>query len=213
MRAPGAGAALVRARWWWAKVARALVQLAAGVMLVQLKAQTPEATSRIAHLVQYALDVFVVAPWSFLLLAAGASSMLESMAMLWGIAMPRSYNRPFGRRNISEFWAHWNMTATRVFRDLFFYNKWGMKRANAYVNTMAIFVACGAWHAANPYWVLWGTLHGLFFCAFLKMKSSAFAKTSIGKSLLAGTPGIAITYVVVCLCWYLPSKIIALVGL
>ena len=54
---------------------------------------------------------------------------MERLAEFWGIELPTSFNYPFGQTNISEFWARWNMTVTRICRDYLFYNRWGFKES------------------------------------------------------------------------------------
>src|SRR5205814_3189155 len=113
------------------------------------------------------LNIFFFAPWGFLWLAGGTFHVMEAAASLWALTLPPSFNAPFGRPNLSEFWANFNMTATRVFRDYVFMTRWGLKRPNLYLNAVLVFVFCGAWHSFNAYWLLWGLLHGLGFALFL----------------------------------------------
>ena len=56
---------------------------------------------------------------------------------------------------------------TSAFRDMLFFNRWGLAHPNLYLNTVVVFLAVGLWHAVNPYWILWGLIHGLGFCAFI----------------------------------------------
>ena len=115
---------------------------------------------------------------------------------------------------MSAFWMNWNMTATFVFRDYLFYNRWGRGTYNIYVNTILLFTLVGLWHEANAYWILWGFLHGLLFCCFLLWRKY---NQRLGHDPLRGTPlsrtaGRALTYFCVCILWYLPSKILQKAG-
>ncbi len=102
------------------------------------------------------------------------------------------------------------MTVTRVCRDYLFYNRWGFKKVNVYLNLMILFVAIGAWHGTNLYWISWGALHGLGFCAYLYYRNNkdrfAFAHERMRPVFHELAARIS-TYVFVCLCWYLASKI------
>jgi alginate O-acetyltransferase complex protein AlgI len=159
------------------------------------------------------LDIFATGPWSFYLSTSGTFHLMECFALCWGIELPPSFNWPFGKRNIAEFWNRWNMTVTRVCRDYLFYNRWGLKRVNVYLNLMLVFLAVGLWHSTNLYWGTWGLLHGAGFCVYLWYRNhkQRFALTAqmvpikireIGSS--------ALTYIFVCLCWYAANKITAL---
>src|SRR5207247_90603 len=106
------------------------------------------------------------------------------------------------------------MSVTAVFRDYLYYNRWGRKTYNVYFNTIVLFLLVGLWHAANSYWLLWGLLHGLLFCAFLIW--TRYGKPSMRLPLqgtvISRMSSIALTYVAVCACWYLPSKILQKLG-
>lgn len=157
-------------------------------------------------------DAFGVSPWSFLLLWSGYYKIMECLALMWGVALPPSFNMPFGRPNISEFWANWNMSATSIFRDYLFYTRWGKRKPSPYLNTMIIFLLVGLWHGSNWYWVIFGLMHGAGFCCFIWYRQ----KRSLKRFELAAVPfqlfGRVITYIFVCSCWIAPSRILKLLG-
>ncbi len=157
-------------------------------------------------------DAFGVSPWSFLLLWSGFYMLMECLALMWSVRLPPSFNRPFGRPNISEFWANWNMSATSVFRDYLFYARWGGRKPNAYLNTMIIFFLVGLWHGLNWYWVIFGLMHGVGFCCFIWYRQ----RRGLKRFEIAAIPfqlfGRAITYIFVCSCWIAPSRILKLLG-
>jgi D-alanyl-lipoteichoic acid acyltransferase DltB (MBOAT superfamily) len=156
---------------------------------------------------------FSLAPWSFYLLWAGYFNFMERLAPFWGLNLPPSFNRPFGRRNLSEFWANWNMSATSVFRDYFFYNRWGLAKANLYINTLIVFLMVGVWHGLNGYWILWGLLHGIGFCGYLWYSANK-SRFAIWRHQVLDSPfrfaGPVVTYMYVCSCWFLPPTILKL---
>jgi len=199
-------AGTLRNRDWWMKLALAAVQIAIGVALNYLSETITASGTRWTK----ALIIFVTGPWGFYLGASGLFHLMECLAMLWGIELPPSFNWPFGQRNLAEFWNRWNMTVTRVCRDYLFYNRWGFKRANIYVNTMLLFLAVGLWHDMNLYWGSWGMLHGIGFCIYLWYRTHkeqfAFA-TSLGSERVRAIVSASATYVFVCLCWYVATKI------
>ena len=198
---------------WFRKLLLASVQLVLGLGLSAFQVWLSGAGAGIPRWERAAVS-FSLAPWSFYLLWAGYFNFMEALAPFWGINLPPSFNRPFGRRNLSEFWACWNMTATSIFRDYFFYNRWGLTKVNLYLNTLIVFLMVGVWHGLNGYWILWGLMHGIGFCAFLwyRSKKERFAawqqKFPAAPLRLAS---IGATYVYVCSCWFLPPTILKLI--
>jgi D-alanyl-lipoteichoic acid acyltransferase DltB (MBOAT superfamily) len=192
------------------RLAPAALALAAGLVVVPA---VDLALARSVHadaLGAKALRLFGLGPWGFYWATAGLFGIVEASGMMCGLQIPRSFDSPFGRRNLSEFWARWNMTATRVFREYAFMNRWGLSRPNPYLNSVVVFALCGAWHATNAYWIGWGLLHGVGFAAFLWFKQRAAPRLpeAWGGSLAWRLTSAAGTYAFVCLCWYVPSKLV-----
>ena len=160
------------------------------------------------------LVALLSAPGGFYLVTAGYFQFMEGLALPVGITLPPSFNYPIGRENIAMFWANWNMTATAVFKDYLFYNRWGFQRYNIYLNTIVLFTLVGLWHAANAYWLLWGFLHGILFSGYLAWRHYVKPVThDAGRwPVFSKLWAPALTYVAVCSCWYLPSKIIGKMG-
>jgi D-alanyl-lipoteichoic acid acyltransferase DltB (MBOAT superfamily) len=204
---------VVRTTWkssgWWRQLAAGAAKLVTGQALYFsrhiMATQWPE-----AHLWNNAAITFVINPLGFYLSTAGYFDLMQTLGQLCGFKLPASFNFPIGRENISAFWMNWNMTATFVFRDYIFYNRWGLRGYYVYFNTLLLFTLVGLWHAANAYWILWGFLHGLLFCTFLMwrkynvhLKALPFRGTFVSSAAAR-----ILTYVCVCACWYLPSKIL-----
>ena len=199
---------------WLGKFVIAILQITAGVILTNLHQGMYVSNGLGRPLWLKLLDGFGISPWGFLFVWAGYYKLMECLALLWGVTLPPSFNRPFGRSNISEFWANWNMTATSVFRDYLFYNRWGGQSINVYLNTLIIFTLVGMWHSFNLYWVLWGLLHGIGFCIFIWYSQSRQRPShdnthgTWGSRLLGGDA----TYIFVCSCWLLPSPFLKIIG-
>ncbi|MBZ5608725.1 MAG: hypothetical protein LAP38_10730 [Acidobacteriia bacterium] len=194
---------------WWFEAAAATAKLMVGVSLnfgqQLLRTHFPQ-----AHYFDNAISAFVTGPIGFYLTTAGYFHWMELLARPAGVKIPPSFNFPVGRENISAFWMNWNMTATYVFRDYLFYNRWGRRTYNIYFNTILLFTLVGLWHAANAYWVLWGFLHGLLFTIFLLWRKyrGALPRLPLAGTRLANMGARVLTYFSVCMCWYLPSKIL-----
>jgi D-alanyl-lipoteichoic acid acyltransferase DltB (MBOAT superfamily) len=195
---------------WWRGIGLATLQISLGLLLAGFQLSLPE--SGLPRWEKVAIT-FLLAPWSFYLLWAGYFRFMEEFAVFWGLKLPPSFNKPFGRANLSEYWAAWNMTATSVFRDYLFYNRWGRKSFNIYVNTLIVFTLVGLWHSMNWYWVLWGAIHGVGFCAYVWYKKNKERFRLTPPQFFHGQRrvlGAVATYLYVCAALMLPSQLIKL---
>ena len=193
----------------WKEIALAAATLAAGIGIgygqTALGSYLPH-----AHFLRNAISVFFAGPFSFYLTFAGYYRFMQALALPCGLKVQPSFNFPMGRENISSFWMNWNMTATFVFRDYLFYNRWGRQTYNIYFNTILLFTLVGLWHSTNTYWALWGFIHGLLFCTFLLWRkyNSRLGWLPFRGTRAANLAARCLTYFAVCIAWYLPSKII-----
>jgi D-alanyl-lipoteichoic acid acyltransferase DltB (MBOAT superfamily) len=195
--------------WWrWLGVL-ACIQLAAAVGLQRWNDHFYIELHQRPLLVEFC-TVFFAAPWMLYLLNAGSTNAMRSAGTFWNVELPPGYERPFGRVNISEFWAHYNMTVTLLFRDMVFFNRWGLKKMNPYFNVVVVFVLIGLWHKTNLHYLVWGLLNGFGFAVYLWWRSN-LRLTGIG-SRLGLTPAVArfasaaFTYVFICTCDYLAGR-------
>jgi len=198
---------------WWMKITTGAAMLIVGLALGAAQQFMSHRFSQ-APLWNAATTALLYGPVGFYLTNAGYFHLMESLGQPAGFKLKESFNFPFGRENISIFWANWNMTATAVFRDYLFYNRWGLRTYNVYFNTLLVFTLVGLWHAANAYWILWGFLHGLLFCGFLiwRKYGNRLSGIPLRGTSIAQMAARTFTYVSVCACWYLPSKIIQKLG-
>lgn len=202
---------LWRSSDWWLEMLAAVAKLTAGISFGAAQAII---SNRWPHFWANVLLTFVSGPLGFYLSTAGYFQLMEVLARPAGFQLPPSFNLPIGRQNIAEFWANWNMTATFMFRDYLFYNRWGMQTYNIYFNTILLFTLVGFWHAANPYWILWGFLHGVLFCSFLiwRKYKNVLEGVPLRGTRTANLMARVLTYAAVCLCWYVPSKLLQKMG-
>jgi D-alanyl-lipoteichoic acid acyltransferase DltB (MBOAT superfamily) len=111
-------------------------------------------------------------------LAIGVSGLL-------GIHVHENFDRPFSKRNLQEFWAHWHITLTDYMRDMVFVplSKSLVRRfgpaATPHCIALAIaivFVLMGIWHGAGPTFVIYGLWHAVgvvavhYYTLFLKKR-------------------------------------------
>lgn len=202
-----------RSPGWWMEACAATAKLGGGILLGTFQQLFPIHGPH-AHFLNNALATFLTGPIGFYLTTAGYFHWMELLARPAGLKLPPSFNWPVGRENISTFWMNWNMTATYVFRDYLFYNRWGGRNFNIYLNTLILFTMVGLWHEANAYWILWGFLHGLLFTGYLLWRKygSRFGRIPLRGTLVSQVAARIFTYFCVCMCWYLPSKILQKLG-
>lgn len=111
-------------------------------------------------------------------LAIGVSGLL-------GIHVHENFDRPFSKRNLQEFWAHWHITLTDYMRDMVFVplskslvRRFGPALApHCIALAIAIvFVLMGIWHGAGPTFVIYGLWHAVgvvavhYYTLFLKKR-------------------------------------------
>jgi D-alanyl-lipoteichoic acid acyltransferase DltB (MBOAT superfamily) len=194
---------------WWSEITAGGAKLTIGIGLAVgqklLTSYWPQ-----AHLTNAATAALLTGPLGFYLTFAGYYQLMTAMGRPTGHTISDSFNFPIGRENISAFWMNWNMTATSLFRDYMFYNRWGFRNYNVYCNTMILFTVMGLWHAANPYWILFGMIHGLLFCSFLVWRKyrHRLGHVPLQGTLAAQITARILTYLCVCAGWYLPSKLL-----
>jgi len=189
-------------RGWWtdAAVHFSMLVAAAAVLFLQPRLMDAGPAGRLAI-------YYGTSPWGWYLVAAGYTGLLRLAGALGGVAVPVNYDAPFRSTSIAEFWSRWNITVTSAFRDMLFFNRWGLAHPNLYLNTIIVFLAVGMWHAVNPYWILWGLIHGIGFCVFILWRKLR----GPGARPLPRLVGWGLTYGFVCSCWVVPSQILKLV--
>lgn len=96
---------------------------------------------------------------------SGYSDIATGVAKLFNINLTLNWRRPLFSRSLHEFWKRNHISITTWFRDYLYiglggsrvnYNRW-------LLNIFLVFVISGFWHGANFTFVIWGTLHGLFY--------------------------------------------------
>ncbi len=98
---------------------------------------------------------------------AGYTNMAIGLGHLMGFTLPRNFDRPYTAQSVTEFWRRWHITLSRWFRDYLYIPLGGNRHGGlrTYVNLLAVFLLCGAWHGARWNFVVWGLYHGLFLVA------------------------------------------------
>ena len=101
---------------------------------------------------------------------SGYCDMASGIAFMFGIQLPMNFDSPYKATSIIEFWKRWHMTLSRFLRKYIYFPLGGSRKGAVitYVNVMIVFLASGIWHGAGWTFLVWGLMHGLFYC-FTKM--------------------------------------------
>jgi D-alanyl-lipoteichoic acid acyltransferase DltB (MBOAT superfamily) len=112
---------------------------------------------------------FYLFPWQIYFNFSGYTDIVRGCGQLLGFQLPENFNRPFGARNLIEFWDRWHMSLTQWLRVYFFMASYRYVaehsrqhlRTAGYVlmgMTMLIF---GLWHGFSMGYLLFGIVSGL----------------------------------------------------
>lgn len=95
---------------------------------------------------------------------AGYSLLAIGVALLFGVALPANFDRPFLSRSMPEFWRRWHISLNTWLFDYVFSpltTGGGRLHGRIATNLIVVFMLSGIWHGARWTFVLWGLLHGL----------------------------------------------------
>jgi D-alanyl-lipoteichoic acid acyltransferase DltB (MBOAT superfamily) len=135
---------------------------------------------------------------------AGYSTMAIGFARLLGYRVPRNFNFPYSRTNITDFWRNWHISLSRWLRDYLFISLGGSRagRSRYYLSLLTTMVLGGLWHGASFNFLIWGGLHGVALCMHKVWKGVFGAEV---RPPFSGLPWVVFswfaTQVFVFLCW------------
>ncbi len=159
-----------------------------------------------AALFAYSLQIF----FDF----SGYSEIAIGLGMLFGIHLPKNFDHPYLKPDLTKFWSSWHMTLTQWIRSYVFNPLTRSLRGNKekplpqwliiLITQLTTMLLIGLWHGVSVNFVIWGLWHGLGLFvhqlysrktgAWLRTKSAAFLKVYTAVSGAA-------TVLYVCLGW------------
>jgi D-alanyl-lipoteichoic acid acyltransferase DltB (MBOAT superfamily) len=97
---------------------------------------------------------------------SGYCDMATGVGLMFNIDITQNFNSPYRALTVTDFWKRWHITLTRFFRNYLYIPLGGNRKGKVrtYLNYFFIFVVSGLWHGANVTFIVWGAVHGLFFC-------------------------------------------------
>ena len=93
------------------------------------------------------------------------SNIAIGAAQVMGFRLSQNFERPYFSKSIREFWKRWHMSLTSWFMDYLYFPLGGSRcsKARKYFNVMIVFMVSGLWHGSSFTFVVWGTLHGIYY--------------------------------------------------
>lgn len=139
---------------------------------------------------------------------SGYSKIARGISKLFGFNLMQNFNFPYFSRNIGEFWRRWHISLNTWFRD-YLYIPLGGSRQGKYrslLNVFIIFLVSGFWHGANWTFIVWGSIHALFFApVFLLNNNRKFLKpfhfSKLNIDNMKQLFGVISTYIIVTFAW------------
>ncbi len=116
-----------------------------------------------AALFAYALQIY----FDF----CGYSEIAVGLGMLFGLHLPRNFDHPYLKPDLTKFWSSWHMTLTQWIRSYVFNPLTRSLRANkerplpqwliVLITQLTTMLLIGLWHGVSVNFIIWGLWHGI----------------------------------------------------
>ena len=103
---------------------------------------------------------------------AGYSYIAIGCARIFGLNLTQNFKSPYLAENITDFWRRWHISLSSWLRDYVYIPLGGSRKGDIRkcLNTMTVFLICGAWHGVGFNYIAWGMLHGAYSVADFCLK-------------------------------------------
>lgn len=94
---------------------------------------------------------------------SGYTDVARGSALLFGLELPKNFDRPYQATTVADFWRRWHMTLSSWLRDYLYFPLGGSRAGpfRAYVNLWITLFLIGLWHGASWTFVIYGNLQAL----------------------------------------------------
>ena len=135
-----------------------------------------------AALFAYALQIY----FDF----CGYSEIAVGLGVLFGIHLPKNFDHPYLKPNLTRFWSSWHITLTQWIRSYVFNPLTRSLRGNKsrplpkwliiLITQLITMLLIGLWHGVSVNFVIWGLWHGigLFVHQFYSQKTGAWLRST-----------------------------------
>ena len=130
---------------------------------------------------------------------AGYTNTMIGISSLFGLELTQNFRIPYLAENVVEFWRRWHISLSSFLKDYIYIPLGGNRKGNARkaLNTIVVFIVCGAWHGAGLSFLAWGLMHGIFNVLAGNLKKGK-ANISI---LVTGNIGRVVNFIIVTFAW------------
>lgn len=108
--------------------------------------------------------------WDF----SGYTDIARGSGRIMGIRLSENFKRPLFARTMQQLWSRWHISLTNWLRDYVFkllpIKKGRHLRSQLALRGLLIFLLIGLWHGNTINFVLWGTLHGIYYVAEVTLR-------------------------------------------
>lgn len=163
---------LKKKQWNWDNLAQGIFMFSLGLGKKVLIADTFGVAANWGFQDVYALDstnaILVTLAYTIQIYFdfSGYCDMAIGIGKMMNLDLPVNFDSPYKALTITEFWQRWHKTLTRFFTKYVYIPLGGNRKGQirTYINAMIVFLVSGLWHGASWAFVLWGGLHGAFYC-------------------------------------------------
>lgn len=142
---------------------------------------------------------FISAGWAWAALFAyalliffdfsGYSEIAIGLGMLFGIHLPKNFDHPYLKADLTKFWSCWHMTLTQWIRSYVFNPLTRALRGNKehplpqwliiLITQLTTMLLIGLWHGVSVNFVIWGAWHGagLFVHQLYSRRTGSWLRT------------------------------------
>lgn len=134
-----------------------------------------------AALLAYALQIF----FDF----SGYSEIAVGLGILFGVRLPKNFDHPYLKPDLTKFWSSWHMTLTQWIRSYVFNPLTRSLRGKkehplpqwliVLITQLTTMLLIGLWHGVSVNFVIWGLWHGigLFIHQLYSRKTGPWLRT------------------------------------
>ena len=121
---------------------------------------------------------------------SGYSEIAVGLGILFGIRLPKNFDHPYLKPDLTKFWSSWHMTLTQWIRSYVFNPLTRSLRSNrerpmpqwliVLITQTVTMLLIGLWHGVSLNFVIWGLWHGLglFVHQLYGRKTGAFLRSA-----------------------------------
>jgi alginate O-acetyltransferase complex protein AlgI len=102
---------------------------------------------------------------------SGYSDVAIGAALLFGLHLPKNFDRPFWSQTPMEHWRRWHISLSTWLRDYLYIPLGGSRsgqESRVSLNLVITFLLGGLWHGAGWTFVVWGLWNGILLVAWRK---------------------------------------------